>query len=64
MHPDRLDVAIIGGAAISAQAFDGVDAKLSPYSYLVSLLPKRIIDDLGLDVTTVGPSPFRRLLCI
>jgi len=43
---------VLGGAAISAQAFDGVDAQLSRYSYLVSLLPKRIIDDLGLDVTT------------
>jgi phytoene dehydrogenase-like protein len=43
---------VLGGAAISAQAFDGVDAKLSRYSYLVSLLPKRIIDDLGLDVAT------------
>lgn len=43
---------VLGGAAISAQAFDGIDAKLSRYSYLVSLLPKRIIDDLNLDVTT------------
>jgi phytoene dehydrogenase-like protein len=43
---------VLGGAAISAQAFDGIDAQLSRYSYLVSLLPKRIIDDLGLDVTT------------
>jgi phytoene dehydrogenase-like protein len=43
---------VLGGAAISAQAFDGIDAKLSRYSYLVSLLPKRIIDDLDLDVTT------------
>jgi phytoene dehydrogenase-like protein len=43
---------VLGGAAISAQSFDGIDAKLSRYSYLVSLLPKRIIDDLGLDVTT------------
>jgi phytoene dehydrogenase-like protein len=43
---------VLGGAAISAQAFDGVDAKLSRYSYLVSLLPQRIIDDLGLDVAT------------
>ncbi|HET9348847.1 MAG TPA: FAD-dependent oxidoreductase, partial [Arthrobacter sp.] len=25
-----------GGAAVSAQAFDGVDARLSRYSYLVS----------------------------
>jgi phytoene dehydrogenase-like protein len=43
---------VLGGAAVSAQAFDGVDAKLSRYSYLVSLLPKQIIDDLGLDVET------------
>ncbi len=27
--------------------FDGVDARLSRYSYLVSLLPRRIIEDLG-----------------
>ncbi|MCF8546820.1 MAG: NAD(P)/FAD-dependent oxidoreductase, partial [Microbacteriaceae bacterium] len=40
------------GAAISAQAFDGIDAKLSRYSYLVSLLPKQIIEELGLDVET------------
>jgi len=43
---------MLGGAAVSAQAFDGVDAKLSRYSYLVSLLPKQIIEDLGLDVET------------
>jgi phytoene dehydrogenase-like protein len=43
---------VLGGAAVSAQAFDGIEAKLSRYSYLVSLLPKRIIDDLGLDVET------------
>ena len=45
---EQLDV--LGGAAISAQAFDGVDARLSRYAYLVSLLPQRIIDDLGLDI--------------
>ena len=39
-----------GGAAVSAKSFEGVDAKLSRYSYLVSLLPKQIIDDLGLDI--------------
>ena len=39
-----------GGAAISAHAFDGVDARLSRYSYLVSLLPRRIIEDLGLRI--------------
>ncbi|SCK57776.1 NAD(P)/FAD-dependent oxidoreductase [Streptomyces sp. WMMB 322] len=37
-----------GGAAVSEQTFRGVDARLSRYSYLVSLLPQRIIDDLGL----------------
>ena len=45
---EKLDRA--GGAAVSAQAFDGVDARLSRYSYLVSLLPQEIIDDLGLRI--------------
>jgi phytoene dehydrogenase-like protein len=40
----------VGGAAVSAQAFDGVDARLSRYSYLVSLLPPRILDELGAPV--------------
>jgi phytoene dehydrogenase-like protein len=44
-------LAHVGGAAVSAQAFDGVDARLSRYSYLVSLLPKRVIRDLGLEIT-------------
>jgi phytoene dehydrogenase-like protein len=39
-----------GGAAVSAQAFDGVDVRVSRYSYLVSLLPSRIVDDLGAPV--------------
>jgi phytoene dehydrogenase-like protein len=43
----------VGGAAISAQAFDGVEVRLSRYSYLVSLLPSRIVDDLGADVRLV-----------
>ena len=38
----------VGGAAVSAQAFPGVDARLSRYSYLVSLLPEQISTDLGL----------------
>ena len=42
---ERLDH--VGGAAVSAHAFDGVDARLSRYSYLVSLLPRRIVDELG-----------------
>ncbi|MFI1725326.1 phytoene desaturase family protein [Streptomyces sp. NPDC020489] len=37
-----------GGAAISTRPFAGVDARLSRYSYLVSLLPKKIVRDLGL----------------
>jgi phytoene dehydrogenase-like protein len=41
----------VGGAAVSAHAFDGVDARLSRYSYLVSLLPKRVISDLGLTIS-------------
>ncbi|HET6352746.1 NAD(P)/FAD-dependent oxidoreductase [Streptomyces sp.] len=37
-----------GGAAVSTRPFDGVDARLSRYSYLVSLLPDKIVRDLGL----------------
>jgi phytoene dehydrogenase-like protein len=37
----------VGGAAVSQHPFVGVDARLSRYSYLVSLLPRRIVDDLG-----------------
>ncbi|OMC49631.1 NAD(P)/FAD-dependent oxidoreductase [Mycobacterium sp. IS-1264] len=37
----------VGGAAVSAQPFDGVDVRVSRYAYLVSLLPPRILDDLG-----------------
>jgi len=46
---ERLDV--WGGAAVSHQAFPGVDARLSRYSYLVSLLPQKIIDDLSLPIS-------------
>jgi phytoene dehydrogenase-like protein len=38
----------LGGAAVSARPFAGVDARLSRYSYLVSLLPDRVVADLGL----------------
>ncbi|HEY1840262.1 MAG TPA: NAD(P)/FAD-dependent oxidoreductase [Mycobacterium sp.] len=40
----------VGGAAVSSQIFDGVEARLSRYAYLVSLLPTRILDDLGATV--------------
>ncbi|HEY9335554.1 MAG TPA: FAD-dependent oxidoreductase, partial [Kribbella sp.] len=39
-----------GGAAVSQQVFPGVDARLSRYSYLVSLLPDKIVADLGLSL--------------
>ncbi|MET9852275.1 NAD(P)/FAD-dependent oxidoreductase [Streptomyces sp. NPDC006450] len=38
-----------GGAAVSTRPFPGVDARLSRYSYLVSLLPAKIVRELGLD---------------
>jgi phytoene dehydrogenase-like protein len=44
---ERLDH--IGGAAVSARPFAGVDARLSRYAYLVSLLPRKIVTDLGLE---------------
>lgn len=40
----------VGGAAVSGRVFPGVEARLSRYSYLVSLLPDRIVADLGLRV--------------
>ncbi|HST87780.1 MAG TPA: NAD(P)/FAD-dependent oxidoreductase [Ktedonobacterales bacterium] len=38
----------LGGATSSAAIFPGMDARLSRYSYLVSLLPEAIVADLGL----------------
>lgn len=38
----------VGGAAVSAAVFDDLDARLSRYSYLVSLMPEALIADLGL----------------
>ncbi|QWZ06629.1 NAD(P)/FAD-dependent oxidoreductase [Nocardioides panacis] len=45
---ERLDTT--GGAAVSASPFAGLPARLSRYSYLVSVMPDRIISDLGLDL--------------
>ncbi|SIT68133.1 NAD(P)/FAD-dependent oxidoreductase [Microbacterium sp. RU33B] len=45
---ERLDH--VGGAAVSERPWVGVDARLSRYSYLVSLLPRTIVDDLGLRI--------------
>jgi phytoene dehydrogenase-like protein len=39
-----------GGAAVNEEVFTGLPAKVSRYSYLVSLLPKKIIKDLGLSL--------------
>ncbi len=47
---ERLDH--LGGAAVSQRPFAGVDARLSRYSYLVSLLPTRIVSELGLRFRT------------
>jgi len=40
----------IGGATTSQRVFPDYDAWLSRYSYLVSLLPEKIIHDLGLNL--------------
>jgi phytoene dehydrogenase-like protein len=44
----------VGGAAVSTAPFPGVDVRLSRYSYLVSLFPSRIIEDLGLPIELRG----------
>ncbi|MFC8801456.1 phytoene desaturase family protein [Promicromonospora sp. NPDC057138] len=41
----------VGGAAVSARPFAGVDARLSRYSYLVSLLPRQVVAELRLPIT-------------
>jgi phytoene dehydrogenase-like protein len=45
---ERLDA--VGGAAVSHRAFEGHEARLSRYAYLVSLLPQQIARDLGVHV--------------
>ena len=45
---ERLDQ--LGGAAVSERPWPGVDARLSRYSYLVSLFPRSIMRDLGLSL--------------
>jgi phytoene dehydrogenase-like protein len=51
---ERLDH--VGGAAVSAQAFSGHPARLSRYSYLVSLMPEQLMADLDLDVRLASRS--------
>ncbi len=60
---ERLDH--VGGAAVSAQAFPDHDARLSRFSYLVSLMPQRLVDELGLDLelrsrATASYTPYER----
>src|SRR5262249_18564973 len=55
----------IGGATTSKQLFPDYDARLSRYSYLVSLLPDKIIQDLGLNLelrsrATASFTPYQR----
>jgi phytoene dehydrogenase-like protein len=40
----------VGGAAVSERLFPGVEARLSCFSYLVSLLPYAVVRDLELDL--------------
>src|SRR5947207_15395181 len=55
----------IGGATTSQEVFPDYDARLSRYSYLVSLFPEKIIRDLGLKLelrrrTTGSFTPYVR----
>ena len=59
----------LGGAVAGARLFPGVDARVSRYSYLVALLPDRVVSDLGLDlelrsrsVASCTPTPHGDLL--
>ena len=54
-----------GGATASVRAFPAYEARLSRYAYLVSLLPDKIVNDLGLDFTCLSRrvssyTPYRR----
>jgi phytoene dehydrogenase-like protein len=54
-----------GGAAVSVEPFAGQPARLSRYSYLVSLMPEQLMAELGLDVrlasrTTASYTPWTR----
>ena len=43
----------LGGATTSVRPFPEFDARLSRYSYLVSLLPDQIVADLGVKFKTL-----------
>ena len=46
----------LGGATTSVKTFPEYDARLSRYSYLVSLLPDQIVADLGINFKTLERS--------
>jgi phytoene dehydrogenase-like protein len=46
----------LGGATTSVKPFPEFDARLSRYSYLVSLLPDQIVADLGINFKTLERS--------
>jgi phytoene dehydrogenase-like protein len=46
----------LGGATTSVKPFPEFDARLSRYSYLVSLLPDQIVSDLGINFKTLERS--------
>src|SRR5205809_2905542 len=55
----------IGGATTSQRVFPDYDARLSRYSYLVSLFLEKIIEDLGLNLelrrrATASFTPYRK----
>ncbi|MBM3765731.1 MAG: NAD(P)/FAD-dependent oxidoreductase [Acidobacteria bacterium] len=55
----------LGGATTSVKTFPDYEARLSRYSYLVSLLPDQIVADLGIQFRTLGRavasySPYQR----
>jgi phytoene dehydrogenase-like protein len=49
-------LATTGGAAVSVNPFAGKPARLSRYSYLVSMMPQALVDDLGLDLRLASRS--------
>jgi phytoene dehydrogenase-like protein len=44
----------LGGASQSVRTFPDFDANLSRYSYLIALLPDKIVDDLGLSFECIS----------
>ena len=46
----------LGGASVGSHVFAGSAARLSRYSYLVSLMPQQLIDRLGIDLQLLSRS--------